>query len=300
MPGLHQATQDNQFVDDKLRVYIEGPVSRVISSSRPKIDNVLTGNELTIKPSRLKHPLSSPGYFQQLLLNSGPVKLKPRRFTRVQILLLSIAAVALIAGGYYSYIGIRSVKLSKLQAANLTNIVNHSRNPNTGGSGLSTAKITASTLASYTVAANLPRYLFIPKLNVDARVLAVGLTANNAVGTPNDVYDTAWYDGSSQPGQNGAILIDGHISSWTTHGVFFGLSKLVKGDEVKLERGDSTMFTYQVVRSQIYPANSVDMKAALSPVSGNQGLNLITCAGEVIPGTSSYSDRLVVFTTRVN
>jgi hypothetical protein len=39
------------------------------------------------------------------------------------------------------------------------------------------------------------------------------------------------------------------------------------------------------------------MAEAMAPVvSGKQGLNLITCTGDVIPGTNHFNERIVVFT----
>jgi hypothetical protein len=97
------------------------------------------------------------------------------------------------------------------------------------------------------------------------------------------------------------MLIDGHISSWSAHGVFYGLKDLQPGDSLQIVRGDGTVFNYRVVQTQIYPSGNVDMSAAISPiVPGAPGLNLISCIGDVIPGTSQFNERIVVFTKQVN
>lgn len=308
--------QDNQFVNTPFSrtVYIDGPVSRVpIKPQRRTIDGFHPyppQPDISIKPSRLRRPLTSPGFFQAVLLNSGAVivatQKRHSRFSKLQIILLSLATACLLVGGYYSYIGIKSVKVSALQAANLTYLANKedkktTSTPGSTNKALSTTPITSSTLAGYVVAPNLPRYLIIPKLGVDARVLSVGVTSTGALGTPDNVYDTAWYNESAEPGQSGAMLIDGHVSSWTAHGVFYGLKTLVPGDTIEVERGDGTMFTYKVVKSQIYPSGNVNMQAAMTPiVSGQPGLNLITCTGDVIPGTSTFNERIIVFATQVS
>jgi LPXTG-site transpeptidase (sortase) family protein len=161
----------------------------------------------------------------------------------------------------------------------------------------STDKPPASTTVNYTVAPIRPRYLTIDKIGVHARVFAVGLAADGSIATPGNVYDTGWYTKSSLPGEQGAVLIDGHVSSWTTNGVFYDLKKLIAGDNVAIERGDGKIFTYKVVRTTVYDADKVDMQAATSPVvAGKPGLNLITCTGKVKPGTSEFTQRLVVFT----
>jgi sortase (surface protein transpeptidase) len=163
-----------------------------------------------------------------------------------------------------------------------------------------TIKPNDNTFNSYTVAPDLARYIKISKLSVNARVLQVGTTKSGALDTPKNVFDAAWYRGSSKPGQPGAMLIDGHVSSWTTHGVFYGLKKLVAGDVIQIQRGDSQVLNYRVVKSQVYPDEKVDMQAAMTPITaGKPGLNLITCTGKIKPGTSQFNQRLIVFTEQI-
>lgn len=165
----------------------------------------------------------------------------------------------------------------------------------------STSKPTNNSLASYTVAPDMPRYLSIPDLDVRARVRHVGTNDKGQVAAPSNVHDTAWYNNSAKPGTPGAALIDGHVSSWTTKGVFYGLKQLSPGAIVEVERGDGQKLRYRVVKSQIYSADQVDMATALRPVTtGKEGLNLITCTGKVKKGTSEFEQRLVVFTERIN
>jgi len=221
-----------------------------------------------------------------------------------QATLLVLAVVMIAGGSYFSFAGWHADRLVQSQAAKLTAQVNQtatSGNNSVSSQAVSTVKPSSSVIASYSVPPNLPRYLIIPKLGVDARVLSVGVTSGGAVGTPNSIYDTAWYNESSQPGQPGAMLIDGHVSSWTARGVFYNLKNLIPGDIIQVQRGDGAMFTYKVVKSQTYNSNNVDMTAAMSPVvAGQPGLNLITCAGDVIQGTSQFAQRLIVFAQQVN
>lgn len=154
---------------------------------------------------------------------------------------------------------------------------------------------------NYTVAADLPRYITIPTINIPkTRVMQLGLTKNNEIAVPGNIYDAGWYNRSAKPGQLGAMFIYGHVSSWQANGIFYNLKRLKPGDTVNITRGDGKTFTYQVVSSKIYPYNSVDMKAVLTPVvSGTPGLNLMTCTGKIIKGTSEFNERLVVFTRQV-
>jgi LPXTG-site transpeptidase (sortase) family protein len=159
-----------------------------------------------------------------------------------------------------------------------------------------TKKPAQADIDNYTVAPDMPRYLTIPKLGVKARVQAVGLTKDGAIGSPSNVYDTAWYTGTSKPGQPGVSLIDGHVSSWTTKGVFYKLGTLQSGDTIQVTLGNNTVLSYTVIRTQTYTSDNVDMTALLSPVNpAKPGLNLITCAGDVIKGTNQFDRRVVVF-----
>ncbi len=224
--------------------------------------------------------------------------------SKTQLSLLFLAGLLFIGGSIIAFMGLKLDHTAQVQAANLTNQANQQANNNSSSTkpstALSTIKPTDSSLSSYVVAPNLPRYLKIPSLSVNSRVLSVGVNSKGAIGTPNNVFDTAWYNESAQPGKTGAMLIDGHISSWTSHGVFYGLNILKPGDNMQIVRGDGVVFNYIVIKTQTYSADNVDMKAALAPLlPGTNGLNLISCSGDVSKGTSEFNQRIVVFTKQV-
>jgi sortase (surface protein transpeptidase) len=213
---------------------------------------------------------------------------------KLHLALISMAVIMLGFGVYATFVGWHTNHIVQIQATKLTQQANKASSSST--TALSTVKPSPAVVANYIVAPNLPRYLLIPKLNVDARIISVGVNAKGALETPNNVYDTAWYNESALPGEPGAMLIDGHVSSWTAHGVFYGLKTLIAGDIIEVERGDGTLFTYKVVNSQIYNSNNVNMTAAMTTaIPGEPGLNLITCTGDVIPGTSEFNERIIVF-----
>lgn len=152
----------------------------------------------------------------------------------------------------------------------------------------------------YTVAPDMPRYLTITKLDVKARMLNIGST-NDQIDAPANVHDAGWYNKSAKPGKNGAMVVDGHVSSWTAKGVFYGLDRLVPGDEITVERGDGKIFNFTVAKTTQYEAKDVDMRAVLKPFnSAKQGLNLITCSGAYDRTTQEFEKRFVVFATLKN
>jgi sortase (surface protein transpeptidase) len=212
--------------------------------------------------------------------------------TLLSNILIAVAIGLLVVGLGISYHDWRINKVADQHAAKLVYEANHNINHDVP----STTKPMPSAFASYTVAANLPRYIFIPKLSVQAIVKPLGLTAAGQLATPDNIYDTGWYTSSSTPGQPGATVIDGHVSSWTANGVFYGLQSLQAGDTIQIERGDGTTINYSVVKKQVYAYQQVDMSALLSPIDANKpGLNLITCTGDVIKGTNDFDERIVIF-----
>jgi sortase (surface protein transpeptidase) len=212
--------------------------------------------------------------------------------TLLSYILVAVASVLLLVGVGVSFHDWRANAAASQLAAKLVYNANH----NINHAAPSTTKPVAKAFASYTVAANLPRYIFIPRLSVQAIVRPLGLTTGGQLATPDNVYDAGWYTNSAKPGQPGAMVIDGHVSSWTTNGVFYGLKTLQPGDLIAIERGDGTKLNYTVVKKQVYPYQQVDMSALLSPIAGGKpGLNLITCTGDVIKGTNSFTERIVIF-----
>lgn len=151
--------------------------------------------------------------------------------------------------------------------------------------------------STYKVAPDLPRVLQIPSIGVNARVLQLGVKSNNELATPSNIYDAGWYTGSSKPTDRaGAILIDGHVSGPTKHGVFYNLKKLKAGDEMILERGDGEKLTFVVTRSKTVKTEEVDMGEMMrSDEPTKLALNLITCGGVFDAKNNEFESRVLVF-----
>jgi len=272
----------------------------------PKANGPLPGQHLLVAPQPFAKPARPKQQHSAVLQRQAvrppvqpdpsPVE-KPRR-SRSQLALAGLAAVIAVCGLAVSWQTLQTNHSASAQVAALSKRADKNGAPNS--SLPSTTKPSDAAVSQYVVAPDLPRYLNIPKLNVHARVMQVGVTTDGALGTPSNVHDTAWYTGSAKPGQPGATLIDGHVSSWTTRGVFYGLKNLVAGDNLQIVRGDGAVFNYQVVKTAVYPADHVDMQAAITPVTaGKPGLNLITCTGQVNKKSSTFNQRIIVFTQQV-
>ncbi len=164
----------------------------------------------------------------------------------------------------------------------------------------SETKPKANYLDAYKVAADLPRLISIPNLNLKARVLQVGIDSNNELLTPKSIYDTAWYTGSAKPGQPGTAVIDGHYVGPTTNGVFSRIDQLKSGDIVTIEMGNGAKLNFRVTGTETVSVDKVDMMKVLAPNDKQSAkLNLITCGGRYDSKTFHFSDRTIVYTELV-
>ena len=184
-------------------------------------------------------------------------------------------------------------------AAGVLVLVYHSARPSESVAVATPSSVKPSQQAvdNYATAPDTPKYIDIPAINVaKTRVVGLGLTKADQIAVPNNIYDTGWYVGSAKPGQSGAMFIYGHVSSWTAEGIFYNLQKLRPGDTIVITSGANKQFTYRVASSRVYPYNQVPMQTVLAPVNPRSpGLNLMTCTGQLIKGTSEFTQRLVIY-----
>ncbi len=246
----------------------------------------------------IKQPLPTA---QRVRTNrKAPKHVASRRTFNLKTVTLYSAAVLLL--GFGVYVGINGMAANKKVAAQVKQLQaaapssNGSVAPATSAAPPSSTKVPATSIKQYMVAPPNPRYIDIPKLGIHARVLPMTVNNANELGAPYGIYDAGWYTSSALPGQNGAMLVDGHSGIGKTHGIFHDLSKLAVGDQITITRGDGQTFTYKVAKTAIVDAAKVDMGSLLvSQNTAKPGLNLITCAGDWIPGTFSLKQRALVY-----
>ena len=208
----------------------------------------------------------------------------------------SIAAILLLAGGgYLTYKWFSSGGTMSLPVVGSS----VSSQPDVDETPVSPKQVD-----EHSVPPTHPRYITISKIGITkTRIFPVGLAKDGTVDVPKNIYDTAWYTGSSTPGSgNGAVLIDAHNGGYSKDGIFANLSKLVIGDIVTIERGDGKLITYKVVSSVVMSldeANSHGVKDMMaSAEAGKEGLSLITCAGNYQAQTKQFDKRVMVRAVR--
>ena len=154
---------------------------------------------------------------------------------------------------------------------------------------------------SYQVEPEEPRYLRLPERSTYARVKQLGTTAAGAVDAPWNVHDVGWYNGSIKPGSKaGVSLLLGHVSGYSTPGVFAELKNMTVGETVEVEKGDGTIVGYEVKKIEEYAVDDIDMRKILYEVEqGVHSLRLMTCSGIYDAERDTYLSRTVVYADQV-
>lgn len=151
---------------------------------------------------------------------------------------------------------------------------------------------------AYKVPADHPRYFSSSDLGIsNARIIPVGLTPENNLDAPENIYDVGWYANGSFPGKPGeAAVLDGHITGFTKPGVFEHLSYMQLGQRISIEMGDGTKLNYKVVDKQRINYKHFDMVESLkSRDKDKHGLTIITCGGEYDAEADNYLSRDIVY-----
>jgi sortase (surface protein transpeptidase) len=144
--------------------------------------------------------------------------------------------------------------------------------------------------------------MLIDKLGVDAPVITLGLDENAVPLVPSGPYEVAWYDFSPKPGWGGNAVFSGHVD-WTINGqyvvgVFYSLSSLELGDEIKVVLEDGTEYVYKVTINRAIPYDDPQALEVMGPTP-EDSITLITCGGTWMPQAGNplggnYTHRQVV------
>jgi hypothetical protein len=139
-----------------------------------------------------------------------------------------------------------------------------------------------------------PVRLRIPGLGVDVAVVPAGVAPDGQMALPERVDQVGWYRFGPAPGAaSGAAVLAGHVDS-KTYGVgpLSRLSSAEPGDEVAVQRQDSSVVPYRVVSVTRVPKRGLPLDQ-LFVRDGAPNLRIITCGGPYSPG-AGYRDNVVV------
>gem|GEM_PF-3557821 len=263
------------------------PVRQMPLPTRP----APAGVSVPMKPAQYAKPVKQ-NKAKGVLKKLGP---KDGKVRPTDIIRYAVVTFFVVMAGYLAY----DTWQTNQQVQNVVRGDNASASYDSSADVANPPMANGEAYPDYKVAADQPRIIMIPSINITARMRSVGLTSGNKVDVPADASFAGWYSGAQKPGDEGASFVTGHYNGPNAGGVFDSLGQIAVGAEVKVEKGDGSILKYEVVRRDTVSAGRVDMAAALTVVDGEkEGLNIMTCAGAFTG--SGFTDRLTIYTKRVN
>ncbi|MFI5841330.1 class F sortase [Catenuloplanes sp. NPDC051500] len=146
---------------------------------------------------------------------------------------------------------------------------------------------------------SLPATLDIPSIGVHAPLLSLGLKPDGTVEVPplTGRADPGWYRHSVTPGETGPAVILGHVDSMETgRGVFYRLTELTRGAEIRVTRADGSTAVFAVTGLERYPKAEFPAARVYGPTDAPT-IRLVTCGGAYDQVTRTYVDNVVVYAT---
>jgi LPXTG-site transpeptidase (sortase) family protein len=141
--------------------------------------------------------------------------------------------------------------------------------------------------------------LVVTSQGINAPVVVKGVDAAGVMQSPDNAYDTVWYDFSARPGFDGNAVFAGHVDYiHVGKAVFWNLKDLNQGDVIEVHLKDGTVYRYAVTSKQQYDSATAPVDQIVGPTPG-QTVTLITCGGTFDYGSHQYDKRLVVRAERI-
>jgi sortase (surface protein transpeptidase) len=169
--------------------------------------------------------------------------------------------------------------------------------PAAGAAAPPTSTLTSSTPASDLPVAEpvalRPVQLSIPALDLDTRLITLGVHPDRTVEVPDDPDRAGWFRRGTVPGSVGSAVILGHVDSVDGPAVFAELSSLTTGARVAITMDDGSVVTF-VVRSVTTYDNEAFPARLVYGSHGRRELNLVTCGGAYDADEGGYQANVVV------
>ena len=219
---------------------------------------------------------------------------KPR--PALLVLIVSLAVVV-VTSGILIFARMQSQQSATIESVGSRNLASIAAEEPSPSASPSPSAVPSSASPSPTEEPGMvvPQHVTIPAINVDTKVLPVGLDENRAVAIPEDITKVGWYDLGVAPGadQGSAVLVahrDGRVQG---HGVFYDLGLLKVGDKVIVTDAAGTRLKYKVVSRELISKKGLPLKE-LFAIDGPHRLTLISCGGYYDRNNGGYQDNVVV------
>ena len=140
-----------------------------------------------------------------------------------------------------------------------------------------------------------PATIRIPRLDVEARIIPLGLQEDGSIEVPENPEQAGWWLGGPEPGELGPAVILGHVDSQEEGpAVFFHLRYMEAGDEIHIDRVDGSTITYVVESTERHEKDEFPTDAVYGPTE-QPTLRLVTCGGDFDFDVRTYEENVIVF-----
>lgn len=145
----------------------------------------------------------------------------------------------------------------------------------------------------------VPTAMTMDKLGIDAEVYAADIV-DGVMADPTGPFVVAWYQELAKLGQNGNVVVAGHVDYWNVGAaVFWGFKDpgASPGDEIVMTGEDGSKHHYSVATSRTYENGSLTPDIIEHQIAGPTTipvLTIITCGGTFDTVSGEYLSRIVV------
>jgi sortase (surface protein transpeptidase) len=144
-----------------------------------------------------------------------------------------------------------------------------------------------------------PLTLEIPRIDVHAEVVPLGIEDDGAMAAPTDPDTVGWFELGPGVGAPGNVLLDGHVDWGGRLRVFGRLHQLQAGDVIRIAEPGGSTLRYSVAWTRFYPdAESAPLEEIFGQNELAEELTLITCGGAFDESARMYVGRWVVRAVR--
>ncbi len=143
----------------------------------------------------------------------------------------------------------------------------------------------------------VPTKVRIPALDVNTKVVRVGLDKHQNMEIPEDIRIVGWYDLGVPPGADSgsAVLVAHRDGTVQGKGVFYSIGNLRPGNRIEVARADGSTLKYEVVSAELINKTGFTKEAPeLFAVDGPHRLTLISCGGYYDRDNGGYQANVIV------
>lgn len=144
-----------------------------------------------------------------------------------------------------------------------------------------------------------PWILLVPSAGIRARIVALGLTPDRALGAPDNPEVIGWWRDGAAPGEVGNVILDGHRDFTDTAGnvgtgVCWLLPDTQRGDFLLIRDEEAAVTYLYMVSETVSVAWDAPESVRYLQHTSRPILTLITCEGSFDTDARNYSNRHIV------